>query len=380
MKIKGFRLPGVQKSRGVTSRAATRDTATHGKSNSAAGASALDVFARASQEVEEDAAEGTARAGRGRAGGGFDRRGVNRALVATSRQHVASDVRVTTERALAQDPSIFDYDGAFDDIQAQRQRESDSCTLSGGNTNSGSVNSTSSGGAPTLRKKSRYIGTLLEKAKTREREDARVFERKLLRERAAEDAKFGDKERFVTSAYKRKLQEQQQWEIEDARQAEREAREDVTKKSGMQGFYANMLTRNIAMGSDVSASATSAYTPGSGRAVDGSTTANEHDMATATAPATQGHLSSSAAVPAASALACSAEEPAIGTEAWKAQRREQIVRTAQQEQAKQRLETEAAEQKQRADAEAVAAKRAVAVSSARERYLERKRKRQQQRQ
>ena len=290
---------------------------------------------------------------------------------------MASDVRATTERALAQDPSIFDYDGAFDDIQAQRQRETNGCTLSGGG--GGGVDSTGGAGAPPPRKKSRYIGTLLEKAKTREREDARVFERKLLRERAAEDAQFGDKERFVTSAYKRKLQEQQQWELEDARQAEREAREDVTKKDGMQGFYASMLTRNIAMGSDVAASATSAYTPGSGRAIDDSATASERATAAAV-PASLDNPSPSAAAPAASALASTAEEPALGTDAWKAQRREQIARVAQQEQVQQRLEAEAAEQKQQADAEAAAARRAAAVSSARERYLERKRQRQQQQQ
>lgn len=43
-----------------------------------------------------------------------------------------------------------------------------------------------------------------------------------------------------------------------------EKRTDV-RGSGMSGFYANLLTKNIAMGGDVTASAVSAYTAGSQR-------------------------------------------------------------------------------------------------------------------
>jgi hypothetical protein len=43
-----------------------------------------------------------------------------------------------------------------------------------------------------------------------------------------------------------------------------EQRTDV-RKSGMQGFYANLLTKNVAMGGDVDAHAVSVYTAGSAR-------------------------------------------------------------------------------------------------------------------
>jgi hypothetical protein len=43
-----------------------------------------------------------------------------------------------------------------------------------------------------------------------------------------------------------------------------EQRSDV-RKSGMEGFYANLLTKNIAMGGDVSAHAVSVHTAGSAR-------------------------------------------------------------------------------------------------------------------
>lgn len=43
-----------------------------------------------------------------------------------------------------------------------------------------------------------------------------------------------------------------------------EQRTDV-RKSGMEGFYANLLTKNVAMGGDVDAHAVSVYTAGSSR-------------------------------------------------------------------------------------------------------------------
>ena len=43
-----------------------------------------------------------------------------------------------------------------------------------------------------------------------------------------------------------------------------EQRTDV-RKSGMEGFYANLLTKNVAMGGDVDAHAVSVYTAGSAR-------------------------------------------------------------------------------------------------------------------
>ncbi len=112
----------------------------------------------------------------------------------------------------------------------------------------------------------------------REKEKDRIYERFvcqfcalahllcriLLKERKQEDAEFGDKDKFITSAYKKKLIEDQKWEYEDKLADEIEKRTSVASR-GMHGFYANLLTKNIAMGSDVSTSAVSAYTAGSER-------------------------------------------------------------------------------------------------------------------
>lgn len=73
----------------------------------------------------------------------------------------------------------------------------------------------------------KYILKLMEKAKEREREHEIVYEKKLLKERSKEDHLFADKEKFVTSAYKKKLAEQAKWLEEERLRELREAKHDV---------------------------------------------------------------------------------------------------------------------------------------------------------
>lgn len=58
--------------------------------------------------------------------------------------------------------------------------------------------------------------------------------------------------------------ETKKWELEDKMMEAVEKKHDV-RGLGMQGFYANLLTKNVAMGGDVKANAISAYTAGSER-------------------------------------------------------------------------------------------------------------------
>jgi len=85
-----------------------------------------------------------------------------------------------------------------------------------------------------------------------------------LKERKAEDEQFGDAPKFLTSAYKKKLEEDQKWNYEDRLADEIEMKTDV-RSAGMQGFYSNLFTKNVALGGDVTKSALSAYTAGSQR-------------------------------------------------------------------------------------------------------------------
>eukprot|EP00891_Asterochloris_glomerata_P006464 jgi/Astpho2/6464/gw1.00096.39.1_t len=88
-----------------------------------------------------------------------------------------------------------------------------------------------------LERQSRYIENLKDKAKEREKEQGIVYERRLVKEREVEDHLFGDKEKFVTAAYKKKLQEDQQWLAEEKVREAKEAEYDVVKTGHMGNFY-----------------------------------------------------------------------------------------------------------------------------------------------
>lgn len=60
---------------------------------------------------------------------------------------------------------------------------------------------------------------------------------RLLRERKAEDHLFGDKDKFVTAAYKKKLEEDKKWLEEEAVREKKEAEDDVRKRGHMGDFY-----------------------------------------------------------------------------------------------------------------------------------------------
>lgn len=142
----------------------------------------------------------------------------NRALQEVEQQH---------KRALEQDPTIFDYDAVYDEMKGTSARlvkqEPD-------------------------RSKPKYITKLLEKAKVRQQEHDIIYERKLAKERALEDHLYGDKDKFVTGAYKKKLAEQAKWLEEERLRDLREQAEEVTKKSDLSDFYRNLFSKNVAFG------------------------------------------------------------------------------------------------------------------------------------
>lgn len=148
----------------------------------------------------------------------------------------------------AQEVSVFDYDGEYETFKVS----------------SGSSDAHRSNAAGCAPVKPRYIESLMATAKVRDQEKERVFERKLLLERQKEDEEFPDQEKFVTAAYKQKLMEKEKWEQEDRRQEVLDQQHGVAAR-GMHGFYSNLLTKNVSVGSDVKSSALSAYTAGSDR-------------------------------------------------------------------------------------------------------------------
>lgn len=142
------------------------------------------------------------------------------------------DIEEQHKKALEEDPSVFDYDGVYDQMKQEAVK-------------------------PLIQdreeRKSRYIETLKKKADQRKFEQEVVYERKLAKERTKEDHLFADKDKFVTGAYKRKLAEQEKWMAEERLRQLREEKDDVTKKSDLSDFYAN-LGKNVAFGAEDAAS------------------------------------------------------------------------------------------------------------------------------
>ena len=118
---------------------------------------------------------------------------VNRQIAA---EQAALRKRAQAAAAAIEDPSVYDYDGAYDSFKQEEEEDKEAKK------------------AQDSDKKSRYIGDLLKAAKKRERERDAIYERKVAKEQAEEDAQaeYAGKEKFITKAYKRKLEERKKWE------------------------------------------------------------------------------------------------------------------------------------------------------------------------
>lgn len=84
--------------------------------------------------------------------------------------------------ARATDPSIYDYDGVYDTMQAERQERAKIITEA----------------AKEEKKSSKYIDGLKRAAELKKQEQDRFYERRLAKERKEEDELYKDKEVFGT--------------------------------------------------------------------------------------------------------------------------------------------------------------------------------------
>ncbi|KAG8531473.1 uncharacterized protein KY384_003102 [Bacidia gigantensis] len=137
----------------------------------------------------------------------------------TTKQH--------SKQAQEIDPSIYDYDAAYDSIHATYNTLNDAETTKAD-----------------LEKKPKYMSDLLAAAEVRKRDQLRAQEKMLAKEREAEGDEFADKEKFVTGAYKRQQEEMRQLEEEEkSREQETEARKK-REGGGMKAFYKDLLGRD----------------------------------------------------------------------------------------------------------------------------------------
>ncbi|KAF3433844.1 hypothetical protein FNV43_RR24947 [Rhamnella rubrinervis] len=143
-----------------------------------------------------------------------------------SKNKSLKEIEDQQRKALEEDPSVFDYDGVYDEMKEKASRPKQQ---------------------EKEQKKPKYIENLLRKKDERQREQEIIYDRKLAKERSKEDHLYADKDKFVTSAYKRKLAEQAKWVEEERLRQLREEKEDVTKKTDLTDFYFN-LDKNVAFG------------------------------------------------------------------------------------------------------------------------------------
>lgn len=143
------------------------------------------------------------------------------------KEYSVAALSVNNLRASDVDPSIYDFDAALDKRDAKITERKQKAISKKANPEVPRAN---------------YIGGLLSTAKQREKEREIAHERKLLKEREEEDKLYGDKPKFVTSAYKDKLAEDQKYVQE---MEARELSQSDMKSTGMLGFYGGLLKTSV---------------------------------------------------------------------------------------------------------------------------------------
>ncbi|KAJ6657219.1 hypothetical protein lerEdw1_002586 [Lerista edwardsae] len=144
------------------------------------------------------------------------------------KKQAMKQTKLEIQRALAEDSTVYEYDNIYDDIQ-QKKAESQASSLV----------------AKGEKKQPKYIQNILKAAELRKKEQEKRMDKKIQKEREMEGDAFDDKEAFVTSAYKKKLQERAEEEEREKREAALEACMDVTKQKDLSGFYRHLLNQAV---------------------------------------------------------------------------------------------------------------------------------------
>ncbi|XP_015114509.1 nuclear speckle splicing regulatory protein 1 [Diachasma alloeum] len=150
---------------------------------------------------------------------------VKKALKAEGEKHkIKKQTRLNMEKALNEDPTIYQYDEVYDQIEKVKEQNKP---------------------VKKEQKQPKYIHNLLKAAERRKIEQEHRMERMVQKEREAEGEKFADKESFVTSAYREKLEQFKKIEEEEERMDRLEAIADVTKQPDMSGFHRHLFAQTF---------------------------------------------------------------------------------------------------------------------------------------
>uniref|UniRef100_A0A8C6N2G1 Nuclear speckle splicing regulatory protein 1 n=1 Tax=Mus spicilegus TaxID=10103 RepID=A0A8C6N2G1_MUSSI len=143
-----------------------------------------------------------------------------------AKKQAMKQTKLEIQKALAEDSTVYEYDSVYDEMQKKKE-ESNPKLLPGKD------------------RKPKYIHNLLKAVEIRKKEQEKRMEKKIQREREMENGEFDDKEAFVTSAYKKKLEERAEEEEREKRAAALEAHLDVTKQKDLSGFYRHLLNQAV---------------------------------------------------------------------------------------------------------------------------------------
>lgn len=133
--------------------------------------------------------------------------------------------RINAERALAEDPTIYQYDEVYAEIHVDTKKKKEK-----------------------KKEEPKYITKLLENAEKRKRENEVRVERMVQKEREAEGDMFKDKEKFVTASYRKKLEEFKLLEEQDKEKERLETIGEVTKQGNIDGFYRHIYSQTFDIG------------------------------------------------------------------------------------------------------------------------------------
>ena len=152
------------------------------------------------------------------------------------------------------DANIYDYDAVYDSLKPQKKITEDDIV-----------------------KKSKYMTNLIAAAAVRKRDATIAEEKKFVRDREAEGDEFADKEKFITTAYKKQQEENRRLEEEERIREEQEAKKN--KGAGMTNFYKNMLEKGERKHAEVVKAAEEAIKSGLAEPAEEEKTKSEADIA-----------------------------------------------------------------------------------------------------
>ncbi|EYB81925.1 hypothetical protein Y032_0371g130 [Ancylostoma ceylanicum] len=134
------------------------------------------------------------------------------------------------EMALAEDPTVFDYDASYDQIQAIRDEK------------------IAERKKADKERKSKYALDIIKAHKRRELEQQSREERQQLKERQEEGDQFADKEVFVTGAYRKQMEEVQKFREEEAYEKRFNELTSVEHQRAWQAGFGRTLLNELARG------------------------------------------------------------------------------------------------------------------------------------